>query len=73
MNWRLWGRGLIAAAISGGINGLAAWAVDPSDFNLETGAAKLAKVAFVAALSGMLLYLKQHPTPWDDFVNVGGK
>lgn len=74
MNWKLWGRGLFAAAINGAVAGVMTNFLDPHDFNLATGAGakKLAVSVFVAGISGMLLYLKQHPTPWDALAEVNG-
>lgn len=66
MAWRLWVRGLVAAVINGASSSLAVMTIDPADFNLETGAAKLGKVALVSGLMGAFIYLKQHPDPWDD-------
>jgi hypothetical protein len=67
MNWRLWGRGLIAAIFSTVANSVTVIVVDPTTFNLfQGGAAKLGQVALVSALVGAALYLKEHPDPWKD-------
>jgi hypothetical protein len=74
MNWKLWGRGLIAAVIAAIGNSIAVVIVDPATFNLfQGGAAKLGQVALVFALMGAGLYLKEHPDPWGEFVNRSGK
>lgn len=73
MNWKLWGRGLIAALIGGIGNSVAVVVVDPTTFNLfQGGATKLAQVALVFALTSGALYLKEHPDPWSDFLSRGG-
>lgn len=72
MNWRLWGRGLLAAIIGGIANSVAVVIVDPITFNLfQGGAGKLGQVALVFALVSAALYLKEHPDPWADFINRG--
>lgn len=72
MNWRLWGRGLLAAMISSAVNSLAVWTVDPHDFNFGDGLLNMGKVALVSALIGGVLYLKEHPDPWADIVRRHG-
>lgn len=67
MAWRLWVRGLVAAVISGVSNSVVLMAIDPLDFNLETGLVKLGKVAAASGIVGLFLYLKQHPDPWKDY------
>ena len=65
MNWKLWGRGLLAAILSAIANSVTVIIVDPTTFNLfQGGAAKLGQVALVAALVGAALYMKEHPDPW---------
>jgi hypothetical protein len=55
-NFKLWGRGIIAALIGGATTG----AIDA----LSNGDLKGAgKTAAVGALVGALLYLKSHPVP----------
>lgn len=67
MNWKLWGRGLIAAAIATIANSVVVVIVDPTTFNLfQGGADKLGQVAIVSGIVGMALYLKEHPDPWAD-------
>jgi hypothetical protein len=74
MNWKLWGRGLIAAIIAAVGNSIAVVIVDPLTFNVfQGGAYQLGKVAIVFALMGAGLYLKEHPDPWAEFVNRGSK
>lgn len=70
MNWKLWGRGLLAGAISGIVGGLAITKVDPA-----AGWKEIASMAVGFAVVGALNYLKTHPTPWetfrDQYVNGG--
>lgn len=74
MNWKLWGRGLIAACIAAIANSVVVVIVDPVTFNLfQGGAGKLGQVALVSALMGGALYLKEHPDPWGDFVKRSGQ
>jgi hypothetical protein len=58
-NFRVWWRGLMAAAIAGGANGVitgfAAVGIDPQHFNLQAGLrATLAIAAVSAAMSGII-------------------
>lgn len=69
MNWKLWGRGLLAAVISGAAGAVGLIIIDPLHFNLlQGGAMELLEGAAVFALIGMANYLKEHPDPWGDFV-----
>jgi hypothetical protein len=69
--WEIWLRGVLAAAVSGGANGVvtgfAAIGIDPSHFNLDTGfhhTVALGGVsAAVSAVLGVALYLRQSPLP----------
>lgn len=73
MNWKLWGRGLIAAMIAAIGNSIPVVIVDPVKFNLFQGGAKeLGQVAIVFAIIGAALYLKEHPDPWGEFLQRGG-
>lgn len=72
MNWKLWGRGLLAAFVSGAANSLAVWTIDSKDFNFEAGLLNMGKLVLVSGLIGAGLYLKTHPLPnWPEFVNGG--
>lgn len=72
MNWKLWGRGFVAAVISAIANSVTVIIVDPTKFNLfQGGASELGQVALVAAVVGAALYLKEHPDPWGEY--GGGK
>jgi len=70
-NFDLWLRGLIAAVVSGGAQGLltgfAAVGLDPQHFNLNSGLGQTFKLAgisaLLAALIGLAAYLKQSPVP----------
>lgn len=67
----LWIKGLVAAAISGGANGIvtgfAAIGIDPSHFNLATGLNHTLSIggisAAISAVLGVALYLRQSPLP----------
>ena len=69
--WETWVRGIAAAGIAGGANGVitgfAAVGIDPTHFNLQAGLrATLAIAAVSAAMSaiiGVAAYLKQSPLP----------
>ena len=61
-----WLHSAAAAAISGGANGITVMIVDPVQFNLGSGIAKLGQVMIVGALVGLALFLKQSPLPADD-------
>lgn len=67
MAWKLWLRGLIAAALGGVGTALTVMLVDPQTFNLTTGLGlvKLGQVVGVSALIAMGVYLKKHPNPWE--------
>jgi hypothetical protein len=58
MNWKLWGRGIIAGAVSGVVGGLAIMKADPA-----AGAKEIAAMVAGFALVGALNYLKTHPDP----------
>jgi hypothetical protein len=70
-NFRVWWRGLLAAAIAGGANGVitgfAAVGIDPDHFNLRAGLRPTLAIAGVSALMsgiiGVAAYLKQSPLP----------
>lgn len=63
MDWGMWLKGLIAAAIGGAANAVTVMIVDPVAFNLQDGGKKLAMVALVSAIVSAALYLKQSPLP----------
>jgi len=70
-NFQVWWRGLVAAAIAGGANGVitgfAAVGIDPQHFNLQAGLHSTLAIAGVSALMsgiiGVAAYLKQSPMP----------
>ena len=70
-NFRVWWRGLVAAAVAGGANGVitgfAAVGIDPQHFNLQTGLRATLGIAGVSAtmscIIGVAAYLKQSPLP----------
>lgn len=65
---RKWAIGCIGAAINSAAVGGAALLVDGRDFNPAEGGGwrKLAAVLLVSAVTGGLLYVKQHPLPLDE-------
>lgn len=71
MNWKVWMKGIVAAAISGGANGIvtgfAAIGIDPSHFNLQAGLHATLAIggvsAAISAILGVALYLRQSPLP----------
>jgi hypothetical protein len=70
-NANVWWKGIAAAAIAGGSNGmitgLAAAGIDPGHFNLQSGLRATLAVAGASALMsaaiGVAAYLKQSPLP----------
>ena len=70
-NFQVWWRGLVAAAIAGGANGVitgfAAVGIDPEHFNLQAGLRSTLAIAGISALMsgiiGVAAYLKQSPLP----------
>jgi len=70
-SWEIWLRGLAAAAISGGANGIitgfAAIGIDPGKFNLSAGLHNTFAIggvsAAISAVLGVALYLRQSPVP----------
>jgi hypothetical protein len=69
--FQVWWRGLLAAAIAGGANGVitgfAAVGIDPQHFNLQAGLRSTLAIAAVSAMMsaiiGVAAYLKQSPLP----------
>jgi len=72
--WEIWLRGAIAAAVSGGANGVvtgfAAIGIDPNHFNLDAGFHHTLAIggvsAAISAVLGVALYLRQSPLPPGD-------
>lgn len=68
---QLWVRGIAAAAVAGGANGVitgfAAVGMDPMHFNLQSGLKDTLSIAGVSAIMsaiiGVAAYLKQSPLP----------
>jgi hypothetical protein len=71
--WEMWLKGIAAAAIAGGANGIitgfAAVGIDPAHFNLQSGLHATLSIAMVSAtmsgIIGVAAYLKQSPLPPD--------
>ena len=69
--WETWLKGIAAAAIAGGANGVitgfAAVGIDPAHFNLRSGLHSTLAIAGVSAtmssIIGVAAYLKQSPLP----------
>jgi len=72
--WEIWLRGIIAAGVSGGANGVvtgfAAIGIDPNHFNLDAGFHHTLAIggvsAAISAILGVALYLRQSPLPAED-------
>lgn len=62
-DYRLWIKGLAAAAIGGAANSVSVIIVDPVTFNLQEGSEKVLTVAAVSAIVSAAMYLKQSPLP----------
>lgn len=73
MDLRVWIKGIVAAAVSGGANGVvtgfAAIGIDPNHFNLQAGFRHTMEIAgisaAISAVLGVALYLRQSPIPND--------
>ncbi|MBZ5662583.1 MAG: hypothetical protein LAO08_19440 [Acidobacteriia bacterium] len=69
--WEAWLKGIAAAGIAGGANGVitgfAAVGIDPAHFNLQAGLHPTLAIAGVSAamsaIIGVAAYLKQSPLP----------
>lgn len=61
----LWGRGLVAALITGGSSAISVALVDPDKFNIASadGIHSLVKVILSGGVIGAAAYLKQSPLP----------
>lgn len=71
MKTKLWGRGLFAAAIGGAVTGVTSMLVDPSHFNLFGGGLRpLVEMSITSAFLSAVMYLKQHPLPDQDELDV---
>lgn len=69
MNFKTWINGLVGAIIGAAANGLTLLIVDPIKFSPATGGwSALGVSTLVSGLVGAALYLKQHPTPFEDTV-----
>ena len=70
-DWETWLKGILAAGIASGANGVitgfAAVSIDPAHFNLQAGLRSTLSIAGVSALMsgiiGVAAYLKQSPLP----------
>jgi hypothetical protein len=70
-NWEIWLKGIVAAGIAGGANGVitgfTAVGIDPGHFNLQGGLHSTLTIAGLSALMssiiGIAAYLKQSPVP----------
>lgn len=63
MNWKLWLKGLISAAIGAAANSITVIIVDPVNFNLAENASKVGWVALISAIVAIGMYLKASPLP----------
>ena len=64
-SWKVWLKGLLAAAISSAANAVGVLVADPLHFSPAEagGVRKLGVVVAVSAIVGAALYLKQSPVP----------
>lgn len=62
-SWAKFFHGLIAAAINATASSLVVAMVDPQDFNIWDGRAKLGAVAAASAFFGVITYLKNTQLP----------
>lgn len=58
-NWRVWLKGLVSAAISGGATGIAAALTAPVGYSVWN----VVVVSFTAGVAGAALYIKKSPMP----------
>lgn len=63
MSWKRFGLSLIDAGVNSAASGFTVIVVDPADFNLQGGLAKLGSVMAVSFLFGIFMYLKSHRLP----------
>ena len=71
--WEIWLRGIAAAGIAGGANGVitgfAAVGIDPQHFNLQAGIGSTLRIGLAAAVInaviGVAAYLQKSPLPSD--------
>jgi hypothetical protein len=63
LDWGTWLKGLVSAAVGGGVNSVTAMTVSPETFNTGAGAKNVAVMAGVSAAVSAILYLKQSPLP----------
>ena len=63
MDWKLWLKGLISAAIGAAANSITVMIVDPVNFNLGQNASKVGWVAIISAIVAIAMYLKASPLP----------
>ena len=62
-NWRIWMKGLLSAAISGGATGIAAALSAPQGYGFKS----LLIVMFTAGTAGAALYITKSPMPeWEE-------
>lgn len=68
-NWKVWGRGLMGAAIGGAANAVTAMGFEPTKFNFSEGLSHLLWFAVASAVISACLYLKQSPVPPEEEVD----
>jgi len=65
-DWRVWLKGLVAAAISSVANSASVLIADPTHFSPSlAGWKSLGSVILVSGAVGAIMYLKQSPIPKD--------
>lgn len=70
-NWKVWLKGLVAAAIGGAANSVALLIVDPMTFNFGEGIGRVKTVALTSALLSVAMYLQKSPLPNGKTIVVG--
>ncbi len=63
LDWSIWIKGIISAALSGLATGVTLIIVDPSVYNIQGGFKKLGTVSLVSAIVSVANYLKKSPLP----------
>ncbi len=62
-SWKVWVKGLVAAAIGGASSSVTVVLADPEHFNFSTGLKKLGAVTVMGALVAVAAYLQKSPLP----------
>lgn len=63
MDWKLWLKGLVSAAIGGAANSVGMVVADPNLMDVDGGMGKIGTVSLFGAVISVVMYLKQSPLP----------